>query len=309
MKNEYKLLLIFCCCTFFSCVTTDKYNELTQVREYLEQENENLKGLEEENRNLRAIQRKNNTDLDKAERALSELQSSFSSLDRSYQDLANRYNSLISDNRHVGDLSATEKQQLEEALAQKQIQLEQKERQLKFSEDGLSEREQKVQELTRLLGDKDAQMQGIKNRLNSALTGFAADDLSVTERDGKIYVSLSQNLLFPSGSANINTNGKQAIQRLAQILNGNPEIEINVEGHTDTDGNPISNWDLSVQRATAVVKELTNSGVVPNRIIASGRGQYKPVAPNSTNRGKAENRRTDIILSPKLEALFELMRN
>ncbi len=306
-RNEYLFLLI----GFFllgSCVPPEKYQALQEVNTYLEGENKSLKGVEEKNRNLSAKLRQANSDLDKKQQELIELRASFSSLDRNYKDLANRYNNLITQNRNIIGMTASEKQNLVEELARKQLLLDEKERTLRTLELGLSDRERQVAELTRLLQAKDVQMSAIKNRLSTALRGFAAEDLSVTERDGKIYVSLSQNLLFKSGSYQIDAKGRQAIQRLAKVLNENSDITINIEGHTDTDGTPASNWDLSVKRATSVVKELIHSGVQPTRVLASGRGQYAPIAPNSTKSGKAQNRRTEIILSPKLDALYDIIR-
>jgi chemotaxis protein MotB len=113
--------------------------------------------------------------------------------------------------------------------------------------------------------------------------------------------------LFASGSKTINTQGRQAIKQLAGVLNVNPDINITVEGHTDTDGEAAFNWDLSVGRATTIVKELTTNGVAPERVIAAGRGEYFPVAPNTTAQGKAQNRRTEIILTPKLDVLYDLL--
>ena len=137
--------------------------------------------------------------------------------------------------------------------------------------------------------------------------GFTDSDLTISEKNGKIYVSLSQNLLFASGSDKIDWKGKKAIIQVAQVLNSNQDILVNVEGHTDSDGNPNSNWDLSVRRATAVVKVLTGQGVDAKRVTASGRAFYDPIAPNNSAANKAKNRRTEIILSPKLDLLYDII--
>ena len=309
MRNEHLFLLIgILASLLIGCIPPEKYKALQEVNTYLEEENKSLKGVEEENRNLSAKLRQAYSDLDKKQQELIELRASFSSLDRNYKDLANRYNKLITQNRDIVHLSSSEKQNLVEELARKQLLLDEKERTLRTLELGLSDRERKVAELTRLLQAKDAQMNTIRDRLNAALRGFAAEDLSITERDGKIYVSLSQNLLFKSGSYQIDAKGRQAIQKLAKVLSENADIAINIEGHTDSDGTPTANWDLSVKRATSVVKELIQAGILPSRVTASGRGQYAPIAPNSTNLGKAQNRRTEIILSPKLDALYDIIR-
>jgi len=141
-----------------------------------------------------------------------------------------------------------------------------------------------------------------------ALTGFQASDLSVAERDGKIYVSLSQDLLFASGSDQIDVKGKDAISKLAGALKGNKDFLINVEGHTDAQGSVDKNWDLSVRRATSVVKILTGAGLDPKVITASGRALYDPLSENESAEGRAKNRRTEIILAPRLNELYQLVR-
>jgi len=230
--------------------------------------------------------------------------------------LQQRYDRIIQLNEQLLETSSSEKKELTEQLAQKQEQLYQKEQELRIKEENinnlqanLTQREQRVQELEAAIAEKEAVLEAVRNKVNQALLGFSDADLSVTEKDGKIYVSLSQNLLFRSGSKTINSQGRNAISKLAEVLKQNPDIQITVEGHTDTDGDADFNWDLSVQRATSVIKELTDSGVDPKRIIASGRGEYFPVAPNTTSDGKAQNRRTEIILTPNLDALYEIINN
>ena len=137
---------------------------------------------------------------------------------------------------------------------------------------------------------------------------FLASDLTVEEKDGKIYVSMSQNLLFASGSNKLDQKGKDALAKLATVLSANPNIEILVEEHTATDGTPEFNWDLSVTRATAVVKELTSHGLEPKRVTAAGRAFYVPVDSNDTDQGKTRNRRTEIILAPKYDQLYKLLK-
>ncbi len=156
MRNKYKLLLPgLLCCIIFSCVSSDKYKELVQVKEYLEQENQRLTSGDEENRNLRAKIRKNQAEAAKAEAELAELRASFNSLNRNYQDLANRYNQLISDNKQIGTGSANEKQYWEENLAKKQLELENKERQLQTMRYTLEQRDKRVAELLQMLRAKE----------------------------------------------------------------------------------------------------------------------------------------------------------
>ena len=178
----------------------------------------------------------------------------------------------------------------------------------------LAAREQRVKELETVIAAQKAKSDELRTKLNSALTGFNSNELTVTQKNGKVYVSLSQELLFASGSTEVNKKGKDAIATLATVLNRNGEIEIAVEGHTDNvpfkgAGTTKDNWDLSVLRATTIVRLLTVGGVDARRITAAGHGEYVPVAENTTADGKAKNRRTEIILSPKLDDLYEILKN
>jgi chemotaxis protein MotB len=172
----------------------------------------------------------------------------------------------------------------------------------------LMTREQRVAELERLVSEKQAQMDALRTSLNTALRGFNASDLSVEERNGKIYVSMSQNLLFKSGSDKVEPKGVEALGKLAKALNDNPDIEIIVEGHTDNAGGVEYNWNLSTDRALSVVRTLSLSGVMPHRMTASGRGMHHPAVPNDSEANKAKNRRTEIILSPNLDKILSLTK-
>jgi chemotaxis protein MotB len=176
----------------------------------------------------------------------------------------------------------------------------------------LAARSARVEELEALLAARDAAATALRNRVAEALLGFKDKGLTVEQRDGKVYVSLEAKLLFPSGSTAINAEGRQALLDLAQVVAVQEDIEVIVEGHTDTDqirstGNiPRNNWELSVLRATAVVDLLTGAGgVSPTLLTASGRSEYHPVDPED----KAKNRRIEIVLAPDLGELFDLIRS
>ena len=173
----------------------------------------------------------------------------------------------------------------------------------------LAERSQRIQELEGLLASRDAAAEALRAQLEQALLGFADKGLTVEQRNGKVYVSLEAQLLFPSGSTAINADGKQALQDLAQVVSAQSNLEIIVEGHTDTDqlrsgAIPRNNWELSVLRSTAVVEILTGSGVAPQALSAAGRSEYHPVDVDD----KARNRRIEIVLAPNLDALFDIIR-
>ena len=177
----------------------------------------------------------------------------------------------------------------------------------------LQEREQTIAQLQGMI---EAQQQKVKDLLASvkdALLGFSSEDLTVTEKDGKVYVSLSDKLLFESGKAIVNQQGKVALGKLAEVLNKQTEIDVYIEGHTDNV--PIhtavfqDNWDLSVIRATTVVRILTETySVNPLQIQPCGRGEFKPVDTNESAEGRAHNRRTEIIMAPRLDKLLQLLQ-
>lgn len=170
----------------------------------------------------------------------------------------------------------------------------------------------KLEHLQALMDKQKAAIEQIRKKMTDALVGFKSNELSVAIKNGKVYVSLQENLLFPSGSAVVNPKGKEALGKLAEVLNQNPDITVDIEGHTDS--NPIrgkyqDNWDLSLARSASIVRILTNDYKVdPMRVVASGHSQYDPVQTNSTSEGRALNRRTDIILSPKLDELYKLLQ-
>lgn len=172
----------------------------------------------------------------------------------------------------------------------------------------LADREKRVAELEKAIADRDAKSKALRESLNEALRGFQASDLTVEERDGKVYVSLSQNLLFASGSSKLDPKGIDALQKLAAVLVKNNEIAVLIEGHTDTDGDAKTNWKLSTERSLSIIDELVKAKVAPEHLTAAGRGQHAPVAPNTSADGKAKNRRTDIILTPRLDVVYGLLK-
>ena len=170
----------------------------------------------------------------------------------------------------------------------------------------------KLEQLQALMDQQKKAIEEIRRKMADALTGFKSNELTVSTKNGKVYVSLQENLLFPSGSAVVNPKGKEALAKLADVLNVNPEITVDIEGHTDSipiRGKFQDNWELSLARAASIVRILTiDYKVSPERVIASGHSQYEPVQSNSSAEGRAQNRRTDIILSPKLDELYKLLQ-
>ena len=177
----------------------------------------------------------------------------------------------------------------------------------------LKTREARLTELTQALADKDKAVADLKARVSKALLSFSGSDLQVKLKDGKVYVSLSEQLLFKSGSTKVDPKGQEALKKLATVLQEQKDVNVVVEGHTDNvpilrgTAGLTDNWDLSALRATEIARLLTTAGVTPARVTASGRGQYVPVAANDSPQNKALNRRTEIILTPKLDDLFQIL--
>ena len=183
--------------------------------------------------------------------------------------------------------------------------------QLSSSEQKIAEQQQQLAELQEVLDKQRAVTERLHQSISRALMGFNSDELSVSVKNGKVYVSLQEKLLFQSGSARVDPRGKEALAKVAQVLNANPDIRVDIEGHTDSipiKGRFQDNWDLSLARSASVVRILTESYQVdPRRVIASGHSKYDPVDTNTTEAGRAHNRRTDIVLSPNLDELYQLV--
>ncbi len=321
MKCRSVIIPILCTLLVTACVSTKKYDALAFEKRQLTKEREDLASKVAADAEIIRDLRAKEAQLVQREAELNRTRSELEGVQASHRDLMRTYDELLSQHEEVLDNASEEKLLLAEELSAKQTQLDQKERELGFLEMKLRSqeenlvslqedvriRERKMLELTEKLHAKDSLMLALQTSVHDALRGFSSEDLTISEYNGKVYVSMSQNLLFAKGSNVIDAAGKDAIRKLAGVLKEEPDIRINVEGHTDTDGTASKNWDLSVSRATAVVKTLTASGLDPYQITASGRAFYEPKAPNDTEENKSINRRTEIILSPNLDVLYSLI--
>lgn len=178
----------------------------------------------------------------------------------------------------------------------------------------LNERERTINELQQMINAQNEKVRKLLSSVKDALLGFSSDELTVREKDGKVYVAMSDKLLFQSGSARLDKRGEEALGKLAEVLNKQTDIDVFIEGHTDNKSiNTVQfkdNWDLSVIRATSVVRILIkNYNVNPLQIQPSGRGEYMPVDDNETAEGRSKNRRTEIIMAPKLDKLFQMLQS
>lgn len=221
------------------------------------------------------------------------LEGNITALQANIKDLNEKIANLSSQNSQLGQQTASQQTQLTE------------------SQQALQKQQQRLEQLQALLSQQQNQSEQLKNKMLEALKGFSTKDLSVVQKNGKVYVSLSENLLFPSGSAEVNPKGVDALSKLAAVLNLDTNVAVNIEGHTDSipiKGRYKDNWDLSTARSNAIVRILVNNYKVdPLRVIASGHSFYDPLDSNSTPEGRAKNRRTEIILSPKLDEMYKLL--
>ena len=187
-------------------------------------------------------------------------------------------------------------------------------KELNSTREKIAEQRRRLEQLQALIDQQQKATEALRKKITDALVGFNSSELTITMKNGKVYISMQESLLFPSGSAEVNPKGKEALSKVASVLNTSKDIniDIDIEGHTDS--LPIhtvkyaDNWSLSTARATSIAHILIDEyHVTPARLIASGRSQYDPVATNSTPEGRAQNRRTEIILEPKLDELMQLM--
>lgn len=276
--------------------------ELADKSKQLESANASLKNLNEALTKLK----QDTTDLNQTYRATSQ---KLTALNKEYDQLNAYYKNLLNNSGKLNRDLAQQKDQ----LLSIQDNLE-KTRKLNDSlSTSLIEREKKVKELEQILANKDKAVQDLKDRISNALLNFKENDLTVKIKNGKVYVSLAEQLLFGSGSIEVDTKGVTALQQLAKAIKDQKDIQIMIEGHTDNV--PISkksqymqdNWDLSVMRATSITKILTKAGVSANQVTAAGKGEYSPLAANDNAQNKQKNRRTEIIITPNLDELFKLL--
>ena len=234
-------------------------------------------------------------------------------LSRDYQDLFEANQALLKGSSEEIRKLMSELQSAQQTMQQRENDLNARQSEMEGMRSELQSRNQRLAELEKILAEQESAVTSLRKKVADALLGFENQGLTVTQRNGKVYVSLEEQLLFGSGSTAVDPKGVTALRNLATVLESNPEINITIEGHTD-DVPVISgsvykdNWDLSVMRATAVARILLQgSRIDPVRITTAGRSQYLPVEDAKTVEARRKNRRTEIILSPKLDELYNLI--
>jgi len=312
-------LIAFTAATLTSCVSAKVYKDLEARFADLKAENQDLdrdlttserlrKQFEEQAAQLEKDLATTTAERDELQRKYAAAQANLKNLQESYDALAANSSKALAENSQKNRELLSQLEEKQAALAAEQNRLEKMQR-------DLTERSRRVEELESMIAAKDAKMRALKDAISKALVDFEGNGLTVEQRDGKVYVSLENKLLFESGSWNVGTKGRQAVNQLGSVLAQNPEIAVLIEGHTDNvpyggNGPLKDNWDLSTKRATAIVEILSqNSQIDPKNLTAAGRGEFAPVAPNSTPEGKAKNRRIEVILTPKLDEVTKLLND
>jgi len=312
-------LIALSAATLTSCVSAKVYKDLEARYADLKSDNQELshdltqserlrKQFEEQAQNLEDELATTRAERDALQRDYAATKANLENLQNSYDALEANSSKRIAENSQKNRELIAELDEKQAALAAEQTRLEKLQR-------DLTERSRRVEELESMIAAKDAKMRQLKDAISKALVDFEGNGLTVEQRDGKVYVSLENKLLFDSGSWTVGANGRKAVNQLGSVLAQNPEIAVLIEGHTDNvpyGGNgPIKdNWDLSTKRATAIVEILSqNSSIDPKNLTAAGRGEYAPVATNQTAEGKAKNRRIEVILTPKLDEVTKLLND
>jgi chemotaxis protein MotB len=313
------LILTLVVFTFTSCVSSKLYKELEDKYTNLKNDYDNLNAdsdgiLNDKNAlQIQFDQLQNEYDATLLER--NQLQQEVTGLQKKYDALNDSYSALEQNSsKAIADNVQKNRELLAQLNAKELALAAENDRLLKLEAD-MQERSQRIAELEALIASKDQAMRDLKDAISKALTAFEGKGLTVEQRDGKVYVSMENKLLFKSGSWAVGSEGRQAIEQLGTVLAENPDIAVLIEGHTDNDpfssgGQIANNWDLSTKRATAIVQILNeNEAINPESLTAAGRGEFAPIATNETAEGKAKNRRIEVVLTPKLDEITKLLNN
>ncbi len=300
-----------------SCVSKKKYMDL---EEQFYTNRSQLEDLQEENDSLKnqllqyeVLKKKMENECNQLRTDYQNLKQLYASTERAYKNLQASYDALSEKSSAALEAQSVKTRELIRQLEAKEKKLAKERELLEKMQQDLAERSARINELEHLIAEKDALLNKVKESLSASLEEFKQQGLQVYTKNGKLYVSMQNKLLFDSGSWQLKPGGKSAITKIARVLAENPDIEIMIEGHTDNvpyHGNQFieDNWDLSVKRATTVVRQLLkNKNIDPKRLIAAGRSKYLPVASNKTAEGRAKNRRIEVILTPNMDKIQKLL--
>ena len=292
----------------------NKYADLKKEHNALSDENTTLKT---DKNQLEADKNKLQSELDKTKAERDKLAADYAATKKSLDNLKASYAALEKDSNDALEANINKNRQLLAELEAKQKALAAEQDRLNKLKKDLEASSARLAELEKMMADKDAAMKKLKETLSKSLKAFEGKGLTVTEKDGKVYVSMENKLLFESGSWTVGSEGKKAVDLVGKVLGDNPDISVLIEGHTDNDkitgtigGGVENNWDLSTKRATAIVNILSaNAKVKKENLTAAGRGEFAPLMSNDTAEGKAKNRRIEIILTPKLDEISKMLND
>ena len=290
----------------------NKFAELKKERNSLADEND---GLKTENGTLKTDLDKYKSEAEKLKAERDKLAADYAATKKSLDNLKSSYAALEKDSNEALDANIKKNRELLAELEAKQKAMAAEQDKLNKLKADLLKSSTRLAELEKIMADKEAAMKKLKETLSKSLKAFEGKGLTVTEKDGKVYVSMENKLLFESGSWTVGTEGKKAVDLVGKVLGDNPDISVLIEGHTDNDkivgaigGGVENNWDLSTKRATAIVNILSaNAKVKKENLTAAGRGEFAPLMSNDSAEGKAKNRRIEFILTPKLDELSKLL--
>ncbi len=304
-----------------SCVSKKIYNDLENKFADLKKENRQLsddnEALNKAKNQLEIDSAKLKSDGDKLKSERDKLQADYAAVDKSLKTLQASYNALEKDSNDALSANINKNRELLAQLEAKEKSLAAEQERLNKLKADLDSSSKRLSELESYIAAKDASMKKLKETLMKSLKAFDGKGLTVHEKDGKVYVSMENKLLFQTGSWAVNAEGKTAVVEVGKVLAQNPDLSILIEGHTDDDkitgnlgGGIESNWDLSTKRATAIVNILSeNKGVNKQNLTAAGRGEFAPLMSNDTPEGKSKNRRIEIILTPKLDEISKMLND
>lgn len=317
MKNI--LFFIFSILILSSCVSSKQFSEVSQSLQNAEDENRLLKEKNQEllvkNNELKGMLNKSGEDFELLSNRLRSLEKENKSLNLENPRLKRNYSELENQLDIIKNGSSKEIGLLLDKLQKTQSDIQAREDKLRRAEFELQSKNNKLMELQDALAKKDEAVKQIKQKVMNALTGFQNNGLTVNERNGKVYVSMDERLLFKTAEWKVDEKGKQALKNIAEVLAQNTDINVLVEGHTDDvpmhgSGQVKDNWDMSVMRATAVTKILLqNKSIDPKRITSAGRGEYAPLEKGKTSEIRQKNRRTEVILTPRLDEVLRILEN
>jgi chemotaxis protein MotB len=302
-----------------SCVSKKIYQDLENKYADLKKDNNSLSDengvLKLDKNQLELDKNKLQSELDKTKAERDKLASDYAATKKNYDNLKASYAALEKDSNDALETNINKNRQLLAELEAKQKALTAEQDRLNKLKKDLEASSNRLVELEKIMSEKEAAMKKLKETLSKALNAFEGKGLTVEQRNGKVYVSMENKLLFESGSWTVGAEGKKAVKALGEVLGQNPEISILIEGHTDNDkitgtigGGVENNWDLSTKRATAIVSILgENKAIDKKNLTAAGRGEFAPLMTNDSAEGKAKNRRIEIILTPKLDEISKLM--